>query len=83
MTFKPSLLPIFFLLAFLIQGCSTPYYGYTKQEWDNLSKDEKTAIKSDYQTVIDSKSVQEHADTINAIKDKIIKRGSNPGSRVY
>lgn len=63
----------------LISGCSSPYYGYTKQEWDGFSEKEQAAIKAEYQTVIDAKNNQAHTDKINDRTQSVIDYGVSPG----
>lgn len=58
-----------------IQGCSTLYYGHTKEDWDNLSEEEKIAIKEEYQFIVDSKKEKAHKDIIDARTQSIIERG--------
>ena len=68
---------IFLILSFTlaVAGCSSPYYGYTKADWNNLSDEQQIAIKQEYQNIIDSKSEQAHQDIIDARTRSIINRG--------
>ena len=70
----------FSLIIILIasQGCSLPYYGHTKETWNNLTAIEQEAIKQEYQAVIDSRSDQAHTDKINARTQSIIDRAVRP-----
>ena len=38
-------------MALLLSGCSTFYYGYSKEEWDSLSKLEQERAKYAYKEV--------------------------------
>ena len=64
------------IISIMIQGCSAPYFGHTKEEWDNLSEKEKTVVKKEYQAVLDTRDKQAHADKINARTESIIDYGS-------
>jgi len=50
----------------LLNACSSLYYGHTKEEWEALTDAKKTAIKKDYQPIIDSRTEQVHDDKIKA-----------------
>ena len=63
------------LVIIALQGCSTPYYGHSKIEWDNLSEVEKVAVKKEYQFIIDSKVTQKHKDIIDARTQSVIDFG--------
>ena len=71
---------MFAVSAFLI-SCATPYYGYTKNDWESLSEEEQTAVKAEYQDIIDSKKEQKHKDLLESYKQKIIDAGVSPKSR--
>ena len=64
---------LFLILA--IQGCSTPYYGYSKEDWNSLSEEERIAIKKEYQSIIDSNREQQHKDILDERTQSIIDRG--------
>ena len=77
MNLKTSVYSLVTVVAMLtIQSCATPYYGNTKQEWDNLTEAEKLELKKDYQTVINPKNEQAHTDKINARRESIIDYGA-------
>ena len=63
------------LLIISIQGCSTSYYRHSKEDWNNLSIEERIAIKEEYQIIIDSKRGQAHKDILDARTQSIIDRG--------
>lgn len=63
------------IFAILVLGCSAPYYGYTKEEWSQLSESEQASIKKEYQTIIDSRSEQAHMDKINDRTNSVIELG--------
>ena len=66
-----------YLLFFICASCAKPYYGYSESEWKNLSKKEKTAIKAEYQGVVDAKNAQQHADLIDSRRQQIIEIGAD------
>jgi len=63
------------LITISLQGCSTPYYGHSKSEWDKLSEEEQIAMKKEYQLIIDSKKEQKHKNIIDERTQSIIDRG--------
>ena len=63
--------------AFLMVSCATPYYGYSKQEWQKLSEEEKQAVQTEYEEIIQFKYRQEHEDQFDDRKHQIINRGVN------
>lgn len=60
------------LLIITIQGCSTPYYGHTKRDWERLSAEEQSAVKAEYQAIVDYKRNQAHDDTLDARTQSIV-----------
>lgn len=64
------------LLVLVSLGCAKPYYGYTKAEWDNLTDEERSVIKQDYEFLIEAQNQQKHGDTIDARTQSIIDRGT-------
>ena len=56
-------------------GCSTPYYGYSKDDWNNLSEEERIAIKKEYQFIIEARERQKHEDVIDARTQSVIDLG--------
>jgi len=64
------------------QGCSAPYFGHTKEQWDNLSLKEKMIVKEEYQTVIDLKNDQSHTDKINERSQSIINYSPRDNKRL-
>lgn len=67
---------IFITSTLVISGCATPYYGYPKNEWEQLSAEEKQAVKAEYKEIIDYKYRREHEDQFEARKQQIIRRGT-------
>jgi hypothetical protein len=69
----------FFVLALpltlLLCSCATPYFGYSKAEWNALSPEEQRAAKADYQPIIDERLELYHEDQIDEFKGKIIEQG--------
>jgi len=63
------------LVIVVFQGCSTPYYGYSKEGWESLSDEERIAKKEEYQVIIDSKKQQAHKDIIDARTQSVIDLG--------
>jgi len=73
----------FIILIVLLYGCSTLYYGHTKDQWNALSEQEKSQIKSEYKDVMASQKNQGHDDKIKARDQQVIDRGINPGRYRY
>lgn len=71
----PNYFLVILAATVLLQGCSTLYFGHSKEEWNSFSDDEKTAIKAEYQTIINSRNEQTHTDKINARTQSIIDYG--------
>jgi len=59
----------------MVVSCATPYYGYSKSDWDKLTDEEQNAAKAEYKTIIDEKNEQRHQDTIDGMKQNVIDRG--------
>jgi len=71
------------MILFILQACTTQYYGHTKNEWNNFSKEEKIAIKMEYQKIIDSRNKQNHKDIISSRTEQVIDMGVNPTRYAY
>lgn len=56
----------------IIQSCSSTYYGYNKEDWNNLTYQERETIKDEYKSIIDSKQIQDHEDIIKERNQSII-----------
>lgn len=69
------LITLFIILV--LQGCSRPYFGYSEAAWQAMSEEEKVAITTEYQAVIDARGEQAHADVIDARTQSVIDRGVN------
>ncbi|VAX03517.1 hypothetical protein MNBD_GAMMA19-1687 [hydrothermal vent metagenome] len=67
------------VIIVLLQGCSTGYFGHTKTEWDKLTDVEKATVKEEYQTAINAKNGQAHADKIKARTQSVIDCGVQGG----
>jgi len=65
---------VLFLVLISI-GCATPYYGYSKEDWEQLTKEEKQAAKAEYQEIIDYQYRRNHEDQFEARKQQVIQRG--------
>ncbi len=63
--------------ASLLQACSSPYYGYTKNEWDSLTDEQRTIVKEEYQAVITARNNQSHTDKLDERTQSIIEFGVN------
>ena len=71
-----SLCKIALLIAApLVTSCATPYYGYSKQEWQQFSEEDKQAIEAEYEEIIQFKYRQTHEDQFEERKQQVIKRG--------
>jgi hypothetical protein len=75
MKITKSILITFSMLT-MLQGCSTNYYGHSKEEWDNFSREEQIAIEKEYQSIIGTANAQKHKDIIDARKQSIIDLGT-------
>ena len=53
----PSLVKILIILlpALIIQACTTQYYGYTKEEWNRMTRFEQEKAKVEWRDVIAAK----------------------------
>jgi len=67
--------PFYILALFSITCCTTPYFGYSKTDWKNLSKKERMTIKAEYKNIISAQREQKHTDLIDARKQSIISLG--------
>jgi len=65
------------IVIILFVGCATPYYGYTKTEWEKLSDEEKKVAQAEYDEIIHFKYRQEHEDQFDDRKQQIINRGAS------
>ncbi len=63
------------LLVIAAQACSTPYYGYTKRDWDRLSVEEQSTVKNEYQAIVGLKREQVHKDALDARTQSIVEYG--------
>ena len=63
------------MLSIMVQGCSTPYYGYTKENWNDFTEEEKALIKNEYQAITDIRNSQSHANKINKRTQSVIDYG--------
>ena len=73
--FKKLLKQSIAIVTFLLMSCATPYYGYSKAEWQKLSVQEKKTIQAEYDAIIQFKYRQEHEDQFEDRKQQVIKRG--------
>ncbi len=63
--------------AYLITACATPYYGYSKEEWQQLSGEDQQAVQAEYKEIIDYQYRQKHEGKFEARKQQIIRRGTD------
>jgi len=62
-------------LALILNGCATPYYGYSREDWEHLSAKEKQAVQAEYQEIINYRYRQNHEDQFEARKQQVIQHG--------
>lgn len=63
-------------LALALGACARPWYGYTREEWRQLSADEQAAARAEYEFIIDQREAQNHEDQIEDRKQSIIDYGT-------
>jgi TRAP-type C4-dicarboxylate transport system substrate-binding protein len=73
--FNNSLKQSIAIVTILLMSCATPYYGYSKAEWQKLSEEEKKTIQTEYDAIIQFNYRQEHEDQFDDRKQLVIKRG--------
>ena len=49
-----------------LTNCSAFYYGYTKEEWQNLSPSTQAEVKENYKRVVESKNQLQNEKNIDA-----------------
>ncbi len=54
------------LLCTVLTNCSAFYYGYTKEEWQNLSPTTQAEVKENYKRIVDSKNQLQNNRDIDA-----------------
>lgn len=59
----------------LLSACASPYYGYSKGEWQNLTTAEQDAVKSEFQDIVNARETEKYRYQINSSKRNIIYRG--------
>jgi TRAP-type C4-dicarboxylate transport system substrate-binding protein len=65
------------IFSLTLYGCSSPYYGYSKAEWDALSINERIAIKEEYDAILATKNNQRSNEVIQERTESIIDFGSS------
>lgn len=65
----------FFIVSFSMIGCSTPYYGYTKEDWNSLTKEKQDEVKAEYQSMVDIRENQRRMQPIDARTHSIMNYG--------
>ena len=68
-----SHLVLLFFLAFT--ACASSYYGYSKEEWDKLSEEQKQAAKQEYEEILKKKKDLEHDQLLRERDQQVIRRG--------
>jgi len=63
----------------LIVSCTTPYFGYTENQWNKLTDIEQQQVKSDYNEIIASRATTQHQEVIDDIERAMVRRSG--GSR--
>lgn len=63
------------MAVFLLVSCATPYYGYSKEEWQKFTGKEKKAAQKEYEDIIQFKYRQEHEEQFEERKQSVINRG--------
>ena len=59
----------------LLSSCATPYYGYSKAEWEQLSPEQQNSIKSEYDQALHYKNTMAHEDMIEGRKQDVVDWG--------
>jgi len=65
------------LSVFCLNGCSAPWYGYSKKDWSRFSADEQAEIKREYEYIFDAREQQKHKDKLEQRKRSIIDYGAS------
>ena len=69
---------LFALITMLALGaCTTPYYGYSAEQWAAFSEQEQAVIKAEYEQILKIREDQKHADILEKRTQQIIKRGAS------
>jgi TRAP-type C4-dicarboxylate transport system substrate-binding protein len=63
------------ILIVVISGCATDYYGYSKQQWNALSREQQAVVIEQYDYILQEKEEQRHEDLIESYRQKVIERG--------
>ena len=66
---------IILLLSLVFTACVSNYYGYCKEEWDNLSPEQQQAAKQEYEEILKEKKDWEHDQLLRERDEQIIRRG--------
>ena len=61
--------------VFTISVCASPYYGYSKEEWDKLSEQQQQVVKKEYEDMLKKKKDLEHDQLLRDRDEQIIRRG--------
>jgi len=73
--FKWITLPLIVVLSSLILSCSTPYFGYTKGEWNKLSNLEQDRVTESYSKIIASQQTIKQQDRNDDIEQSVSQHG--------
>ena len=72
----PLILTAVFLLMLGLSACVSEPYGYTRQQWRELSTEEQAKAQAEYKDIIKLKDGQQHEDLIEMRKQSVIDYGS-------
>ena len=72
---KPFIFLLISVSIYLSSACSTPYYGYSERDWNQLSAEKQEKIKAEYAPILKANRDQEQQDLIEDQKQKILERG--------
>lgn len=64
-----------FMATLATSGCATDYYGYSKQQWNALSREQQAVVIEQYDYILQEKEQQRHEDLIESYRQKVIERG--------
>ncbi|MFV2061344.1 MAG: hypothetical protein ACC653_11725 [Gammaproteobacteria bacterium] len=64
-------------VVLLIVSCATPYFGYSKTDWDNFTEEERTEIQVEYRKIIAIQKNLDHTDIINDRTQSVVDLGES------
>ncbi|MCW8878723.1 MAG: hypothetical protein OQK51_16850 [Kangiellaceae bacterium] len=66
-------LPIYLSLL-VLSGCIDDYYGYTQQEWNNLSQEQQKKAIDKYNKLVAGKNKMVEGDKLKEVTEEFIDR---------